>query len=259
VERARIILACLEGKEIRRVARGLRVFVPSVSKWRRRFALWGLRGLRDLPRPGKPVRYDAAFRNRVLALLEETPPPGMSHWDGPAVAEKLDAGVHAVRRVLRRDGIYLQRRRSWCVSTDKEFAPKAADVVGLYPNPPLNAVVPSVDEKPSIQAIERASGYVETDRGKVVRALKSTYKRHGTLNLFAALEVATGQVHTKFTEYKKREDFLGFLDGIPADQPQDLEIHVILDNYSPHKGNQDWLGKFEGRVHFHFTPTSASG
>jgi transposase len=194
VERARIILACVDGKEIQQVARELGVSIPTVTKWRRRFALWGLRGLGDQSRSGKPVRYDTAFRNRVLALLEETPPPGMSHWDGPAVAEKLDASVHAVWRVLRREGIYLQRRRSWCVSTDKEFAPKAADVVGLYLNPPLNAVVLSVDEKPSIQAIERASGYVETDSGKVVRGLKSTYKRHGTLNLFAALEVALARL-----------------------------------------------------------------
>ena len=258
VERARIILACLEGKEIQQVAGELDVSIPTVTKWRQRFSLWGLRGLRDQPRPGKPVTYDKTFRNRVLATLEESPPAGMSHWDGPALAERLDASVHAVWRVLRRQGIYLQRRRSWCVSTDKEFAPKAADVVGLYLNPPLNAVVLSVDEKPSIQAIERASGYVETDSGKVVRGLKSTYKRHGTLNLFAALEVGTGQVKTKFTEFKKREDFRGFLDGVLSDQPQDAEIHVILDNYSPHKRNDDWLAKFEGRVQFHFTPTSAS-
>ena len=258
VERARIVLACLEGKEIQQVAQELRVSVATVSKWRQRFSLWGLRGLRDQSRPGKPIRYGTAFRNRVLALLEEPPPPGMSHWDGPAVAERLDASVHAVWRVLRREGIYLQRRRSWCVSTDKEFAPKAAEVVGLYLNPPVNAVVLSVDEKPSIQAIERASGYVETDSGTVVRALKSTYKRHGTLNLFAALEVGTGQVHTKFTDYKKREDFRSFLDDVLADQPPDREIHVILDNYSPHKRNDDWLAKFEGRVEFHFTPTSAS-
>ena len=172
VERARIVLACVDGKEIQQVARELAVSIPTVTKWRRRFALWGLRGLGDQPRSGKPVRYDTTFRNRVLAVLEEPPPPGMSHWDGPAVAEKLDASVHAVWRVLRREGIYLQRRRSWCVSTDKEFAPKAADVVGLYLNPPLNAVVLSVDEKPSIQAIERASGYVETDSGKVVRGLE---------------------------------------------------------------------------------------
>jgi transposase len=258
VERARIILACLEGKQIQQVARELGVSIPTVTKWRKRFAWWGLRGLRDQLRPGKPPTYDAAFRNRVLALLEQSPPPGMSRWDGAAVAEKLNASVYAVWRVLRREGIYLQRLRSWCVSTDKEFAPKAAEVVGLYLNPPINVVVLSVDEKPSLQAIERSTGYVETDSGAVVRALKSTYKRHGTLNLFAALEVGTGQVHTKFTEYKKREDFLGFLDAVLADQPQDKEIHVILDNYSTHKRNADWLAKFEGRVQFHFTPTSAS-
>jgi transposase len=258
VERARIILACLDGKEIQQVARELGVSIPTVSKWRRRFALWGLRGLRDEPRSGKPVTYDAAFRNRVLAVIEQPPPRGMSHWDGPTVAEKLDASVYAVWRVLRREGIYLQRLRSWCVSTDKEFAPKAADIVGLYLNPPLNALVLSVDEKPSIQAIERPTGYIETDSGTVVRALKSTYKRHGTLNLFAALEVGTGRVHSKTTDYKKREDFQNFLNGVLADQPRDKEIHVILDNYSTHKKNDDWLAKFEGRVQFHFTPTSAS-
>jgi transposase len=258
VERARIILACLEGKEIQQVARELGVSIPTVTKWRRRFALWGVRGLRDQPRPGKPPTYNAAFRNRVLALLEQPPPPGLSHWDGPAVAEKLNASVYAVWRVLRREGIYLQRLRSWCVSTDQEFVPKSADVVGIYLNPPLNAVVLSVDEKPSLQAIERSSGYVETDSGAVVRGLKSTYKRHGTLNLFAALEVGTGHVHTKFTETKKREDFLGFLEGILAEQPPDKEIHVILDNYCTHKRNEDWLAQFEGRIQFHFTPTSAS-
>jgi transposase len=258
VERARIILACLEGKEIQQVAQELGVSVPTVSKWRQRFALWGLRGLRDQHRSGKPATYDAAFRNRVLALLEQPPPPGMSHWDGPAVAEKLDCSVYAVWRVLRREGIYLQRRRSWCVSTDKEFAPKAAEVVALYLNPPVNAVVLSMDEKPSIQAIERPSGYVQTDSGAVVRALKSTYKRHGTLNLFAALNVGTGQVQTEITEYKKRADFQSFLDSVITDQPPDKEIHVILDNYSTHKKNDDWLAKFDGRVQFHFTPTSAS-
>jgi transposase len=258
VERARIILGCLDGKEIQQVAGELGVSVPTVSKWRRRFSQSGLEGLADQPRSGKPRTYGPAFRERVLALLEQSPPAGMSHWDGPAVAEKLEASVHAVWRVLRREGIYLQRLRSWCVSTDPEFAPKAAEVVGLYLNPPLNALVLSVDEKPSIQAIERPSGYVETDSGSVVRALKSTYKRHGTLNLFAALEVATGQVHAQFTAQKKREDFRSFLGGVLAELPTDKEIHVIVDNYSTHKRNDDWLATYEGRVQFHFTPTSAS-
>jgi transposase len=258
VERARIILSRLDGKEIQQVARELRVSIPTVTKWCKRFSLWGVRGLRDEPRSGKPVTYDAAYRDRVLALLEQPPPAGMSHWDGPAVAERLGSSVYAVWRVLRREGIHLQRHRSWCVSTDKEFAPKAADVVALYLNPPLNAVVLSIDEKPSLQAIERPSGYIETDSGAVVRGLKSTYKRHGTLNLFAALEVATGQVKSKITEFKKRVDFQSFLEGVLAEQPADKEIHVILDNYCTHKRNEDWLAKFEGRVRFHFTPTSAS-
>jgi transposase len=215
-------------------------------------------GLRDQPRPGKPPRYGAAFRDQVLGLLEQPPPLGLSHWDGPSVAQRLESSVHAVWRTLRREGIYLQRLRTWCVSTDPEFAPKAAEVIGLYLNPPLNALVLSVDEKPSIQALQRPSGYVQTDNGKVVRAMKNTYKRNGTLNLFAALEIATGQIHAQTTEQKKREDFRGFLDGVVAELPSDREIHVILDNYSTHKRNADWLAKYAGRVQFHFTPTSAS-
>jgi transposase len=258
VERARIVLVCLDGKERQQVAHELGVSIPTVSKWRARFSQQGMRGLRDRPRSGTPARSGTPFRDRVLALLEQPPPAGRSHWDGPAIATQLDSSVPAVWRVLRREGIYLQRLRSWCVSTDAEFAPKAAEVVGLYLNPPLNAVVLSVDEKPSIQALERSSGYVETDNGAVVRALKSTYKRQGTLNLLAALEGGTGQVQTKITDSKKGEDFRAFLDGALAAQPSDKEIHVILDNYSTHKKNEDWLAKYEGRVQFHFTPTSAS-
>src|SRR5450759_4501054 len=258
VERARIVLACLEGKEIQQVARETGASIPTVSKWRRRFSQDGVHGLHDRPRSGKPATYDAAFRDRVLALLEQPPPAGLSHWDGPSVAAQLGASVHAVWRALRREGIYLQRLRTWCVSTDPEFAPKAAEVVGLYLNPPLNALVLSVDEKPSIQAIQRPSGYVETDSGAIVRAMKSTYKRNGTLNLFAALEIASGQVFAQTTEQKKREDFRRFLDAVLAELPADKDIHVILDNYCTHKRNDDWLARYEGRVQFHFTPTSAS-
>jgi transposase len=258
VERARIILACLEGKEIQQVARELHASIPTVSKWRRRFAEGGLVALRDRPRPGKPRTYDLAFRDRVLHLIEQPPPRGLSHWDGPAVASALDASVHAVWRVLRKEGIYLQRLRTWCVSTDPEFAPKAAEVIGLYLNPPLNALVLSVDEKPSIQALHRPSGYVETDTGAIVRAMKSTYKRNGTLNLFAALDIASGYVHAQTSERKKREDFRRFLDAVIGELATDKEIHVILDNYCTHKRNADWLAQYEGRVHFHFTPTSAS-
>lgn len=221
------------------------------------FAGWSERTAGSAPFGKAPV-YDASFRDRVLRLLEQTPPTGLGQWDGRAVAESLGASVHAVWRLLRKEGIYLQRLRTWCVSTDPEFAPKAAEVVGLYLNPPLNALVLSVDEKPSIQALQRPSGYVETDSGTVVRAMKSTYKRNGTLNLFAALEMASGQVYAQTTDQKKREDFRRFLDGVVAELPEDKDIHVILDNYCTHKRNEDWLAKYAGRVHFHFTPTSAS-
>jgi hypothetical protein len=162
------------------------------------------------------------------------------------VAKQLGSkiSVHAVWRTLRREGIYLQRLRTWCVSSEPEFAPKAAEVVGLYLNPPLNALLLSVDEKPSIQAKERPSGYVETNSGALVRALKSTYKRHGTLNLCPALEVASGPVYAQTTAQKKREDFRAFLEAVLGDLPGDQEIHVMVDNDSTPKKNDDWRAQY---------------
>ena len=253
VERARIVLGCLEGKPVSTVARSWRVRPNTVIDWRRRFAAEGIAGLRDRPRSGKPPRYTGEFRKQVLATLEEPPPKGQAVWDGPALAKHLKTSVHAVWRVLRKEGVGLARQRSWCVSTDPEFTAKAADVVGLYLNPPQNALVLSVDEKPSIQALERKTGYVETDSGKIVRGFKSTYKRHGTLNLFAALEVATGAVHTQTTSKKRRIEFLEFMDRVVADLPVGKEIHAILDHYCIHA----WLAAHPN-VFFHFTPTSAS-
>ena len=257
VERAQIILGCLAGKRVKEVARACHTRPNTVIKWRQRFAQQGLAGLRDAPRPGAKRVYGEDFRKRVLALLEQPPPSGQASWDGPAVAARLQGSVHAVWRVLRQQGICLQRQRSWCVSTDKEFAAKAADIVGLYLDPPEKAMVISVDEKPSIQALERKTGYVETDSGKIVRAYKSTYKRHGTLNLFAALRVATGEVKTAFTERKRREEFLQFMDQIVEETLPEQELHVILDNYCTHKKCDAWLAQHPN-VHFHFTPTSAS-
>jgi transposase len=247
----------MAGKRVQEVARQCHTRPNTVIKWRQRFASQGFKGLRDAPRPGAQRRYDQAFRNRVLAVLEQPAPVGQATWDGPAVAKEVGGSVHAVWRVLRKEGICLQRQRSWCVSTDKEFAAKAADIVGLYLNPPEKALVISVDEKPSIQALERKTGYVETDNGKIVRGYKSTYKRHGTLNLFAALEVATGQVKTAITQLKRREEFLQFMDQVVSETSADQELHVILDNYCTHKKCDAWLAK-HSNVHFHFTPTSAS-
>jgi len=252
-----MVLGCIDGEPVSQIARRLRVRPNTVIDWRSRFEREGPTGLLDRSRSGKPIQYGTDFRKQVMELLEKPPPQGQAHWDGPGVAEQLNTSVHAVWRVLRKEGICLSRQRSWCVSTDPEFTAKAADIVGLYLNPPENALVISVDEKPSIQALERSTGYVETDNGKIVRGFKSTYKRHGTLNLFAALEVATGAIHTETTEKKRRIEFLEFMDHVVAELPDSKEIHVILDNYSIHKKNDAWLAAHPN-VSFHFTPTSAS-
>ena len=257
VERARIVLGCLDGKPVNAVAASFKVRPNTVIDWWRRFESEGIAGLQERARSGKPPRYTEEFRKQVLSTLEQTPPKGQAGWDGPALARHLNTSVHAVWRVLRKEDICLARQRSWCVSTDPEFTAKAADIVGLYLNPPQNALVLSVDEKPSIQALERKTGYVETDNGKIVRGFKSTYKRHGTLNLFAALEVATGAVHTQTTAKKRRIEFIEFMDRVVADLPTGNEIHVILDNYCIHKRNDVWLAAHPN-VSFHFTPTSAS-
>jgi transposase len=257
VERAKIILGCLDGESVSAIARGLQIRPNTVIEWRSRFEKEGIAGLYDKPRAGRPRDYDEKFRNEVLALLETTPPKGQAVWDGPAVAKHLGVSVYAVWRLLRKEGICLRRQRSWCVSTDPEFTSKAADIIGLYLNPPDNAIVLSVDEKPSIQALERATGYVETDSGKIVRAYKSTYKRHGTLNLFAALEVATGAIHTQTTQLKRRIEFLEFMDKVMSEIQNDKEVHVIVDNYCIHKNNESWLA-MHPNVTFHYTPTSAS-
>jgi transposase len=257
VERAKIVLACLEGKRNDAVGRELGMRPNTVGLWRTRFAAAGLAGLRDRVRPGKTPKYGADLRLRVLRQLELPPPKGSASWDGAAVAAALGVSDDAIWRLLRKEGVQLRRRRSWCVSTDQQFAAKAADIIGLYLNPPEHALVLSVDEKPTIQALERARGYVLTSSGKVVQGLKSTYKRHGTVNLFAALEVATGLIRGKTTQTKKRVDFQAFMTELVAEHPPDREIHVILDNLSTHKKNDAWLAAHPN-VTFHFTPTSAS-
>lgn len=258
VERAKIVLGCLAGRRNDEIASELGIQAATAGLWRKRFAAEGLAGLRDRARPGKPPVYPAQeLRQRILKQLEAPPPAGLASWDGGTLAKALEVSDDVVWRILRKEGIQLRRLRSWCVSTDPEFAAKAADVIGLYLSRPQNALVLSVDEKPSIQALERKTGYVCTSSGKIVRGLKSTYKRHGTINLFAALNVATGTIQTKTTETKKRPDFQAFMDDVIKDVSADQEIHVILDNYCTHKKNHDWLAKHPN-VHFHFTPTSAS-
>ena len=256
-QRAKIILKCLDGIAVKQIAQDLNVRPNTVIDRRNQFKISHVNALYDRPRSGKPPVYTEEFRKLVLDTLQDDPPEGYAKWDGPLLARNLDTSVDAVWRLLRKEGICLARKRSWCVSTDPEFASKAADVVGLYLAPPENAIVLAVDEKPSIQALSRTTGYVYTRNGKIARAYKSTYRRNGTLNLFAALTVATGNLYGKVTKQKKRVDFLNFMDELLAGLPKARQYHVILDNYCIHKRCDEWLNKHPN-VKFHFTPTSAS-
>lgn len=257
VERARIISGFLGGESQAAVARCLNLRANTVNKWCSRFAKYGITGLEDGARTGAPKKVGKDLRSTILKLLETPPPQGQSRWDGTALAKAVDARKGSAYKVLAQEGIALQRMRSWCVSTDPEFAAKPADVIGPYLNPPERAIVLSVDEKPSIQALSRKRGFVRTSSRKIVQGLQSTYQRNGTLNLFAALNVATGEVKKKTTQTKKREDFIAFMEDVIKDVPETQEVHVILDNYCTHKRNEAWL-KHHPDVHFHFTPTSAS-
>ncbi len=242
---------------VKEIAQRVGTYPNKVIFWRQRYQSEGVKGLSDHARSGRRTIYPAGLRKRILDTVSKPPPAGYGTWDGRLVAQRLGVNVHKVWAILREAAVHLQRQRSWCISTDVEFTAKAADIVGLYLDPPENAIVLCVDEKPNIQALERKTGYIETDSRKIVRAYQSTYKRHGVLNLFAALEVATGRVQGRSTKLKKRDDFLGFMDRIVSDYPPGQEIHVILDNYSTHKRNEEWQSHHPD-VAFHFTPTSAS-
>lgn len=256
--RARVVLAAASGEGSASIARREGVRLNTVSTWRTRYAEKGIAGLQDEPRKGRPPAYGPETERRILSQLDQPPPDGRGSWNGRLLAAALgDVPAHEVWSILRKHGIQLQRRRSWCISTDPEFAPKAAEIVALYLDPPENAVVLSVDEKPHIQALERAQGYLRLPDGKAVRGVSHEYKRHGTTTLFAALNVLTGTVNGMHSQRRRREEFLTFMNEVVAEYP-DQEIHVVLDNLSTHKPKHDlWLARHPN-VHFHFTPTHAS-
>jgi len=256
--RAKVVLMADEGRQTQRIAQELGVYPSTVSKWRTRFAAERIAGLKDAPRSGKPRRYDEDTEKRILAVLDEPAPKGFSTCNGTLIAQHLgDVSADHVWRILRKHGIHLQRQRSWCISTDPHFAQKAADIVGLYLNPPQNAVVLSVDEKPHIQALERARGRLRLPSGKAITGRSHEYKRHGTTTLFAAFDVMAGLVKTGHFNRRRRREFRQFMNQIVAQYP-DTEIHVVLDNLNTHKPKHDrWLARHKN-VHFHYTPTHAS-
>jgi len=258
VFRARIVLLAAEGRSTRSIAREIGTMPRTVSGWRGRFAREGLAGLGDKARRGPARKYGAATGRRILALLEEPPPKGYARWTGPLIAAALgDVHEQQVWRFLRAQKIALAGRKSWCESNDPEFVAKAADVVGLYMAPPENAIVICVDEKPSIQALERAQGYLKLPSGRTLTGHSHDYKRNGTSTLFAAFEVATGKVIAAHKKRRRRVEFLDFMNDIVAAYP-DTALHVVLDNLNTHKPKNDCWLKRHPKVQFHFTPTRAS-
>jgi transposase len=258
VVRASILLGAAEGQENQVLAATLKLRPATVSKVRGRFATQRLGALADAPRSGRKRKYGSETQARILAALDAPKPQGYAQWNGPLLAAHLgDIPEHQVWRVLRHRGISLQRRRSWCLSTDPEFDRKAADIVGLYLAPPVNAVVICVDEKPHMQALERAQGWLRLPNGRALTGLAHEYTRHGTSTLFAALTVATGRVQVDHYTRRRRGEFLDFMNQVVAAHPEG-DLHVILDNLSTHKPKDDaWL-RAHPRVKLHFTPTHAS-
>lgn len=258
LSRLQIIELAAAGLGSRQIAARLGVGRPTVLKWRRRFSQQRLAGLRDAPRSGPPRRYTAATERRILTQLDSPPPRGRGRWNGRLLAQALgDVSADQVWAVLRRHGIQLQRRRSWCVSTDPEFARKAADIVGLYLDPPLGAAVLCVDEKPAIQVLERAQGWLRLPNGEALKGFSHEYKRHGTTTLFAALEVLSGGVCAAHYPHRRRREFLDFMNGLVAAYPG-LDLHVVVDNWNTHKPKHDGWRARHPNVRFHYTPTHAS-
>ena len=257
-QRARIVLLAASGEATRSIGRIVGCTTGTASKWRVRYAAKRRAGLDETGDRGSDPKYTAATDQRILAALAAPVPAGYARWTGPLVAKALgDVDVQYVWRFLRAQKIDLAARKSWCESNDPDFAAKAAEIVGLYLAPPENAIVLAVDEKPSIQALERKQGYLKLPNGRALTGQSHNYKRHGTTTLFAAFNVADGKVIGRHYKRRRRIEFLDFMNRIVAAHPGQ-EIHVVLDNLSTHKPRNDrWL-KRHPNVHFHFTPTSAS-
>lgn len=257
-QRSRIVLLAADGMSTRAIGRTVGCTTGTASKWRVRYAAHRLAGLDETGERGAEPKYTEETGKRVLAVLERPPPHGHARWTAPLIAAALgDVHEQYVWRFLRAQKIDLAARKSWCESNDPEFATKAAEIVGLYLDPPDNALVLAVDEKPSIQALERAQGYLRLPNGRALTGQSHDYKRHGTTTLFAALDIATGEVSGRHYKRRRRVEFLDFMNRIVAAHPG-REIHVILDNLSTHKPKRDRWRKRHPNVHFHFTPTPAS-
>jgi len=256
--RSAIVLACADGANNGEVAEALSVTRQTVGKWRARFAADRLEGLLDEPRPGAPRKISDDAVEKVVTATLETTPKGATHWSSRSLAEKLGYSQMTIARIWRAFGLQPHRTEKFKLSPDPQLVEKVRDIVGLYLDPPDKALVLCVDEKSQIQALDRTQPLLPLQPGRAERRTHD-YRRHGTISLFAALDVATGKVITETRKRHRAKEFRAFLDLIDAEVPEGLDVHVVMDNLSTHKSPTivRWFASHP-RFHVHFTPTYGS-
>jgi transposase len=258
VFRARLILALADGLSYREIERKLGASAPTVSKWKRRFEQAGLEGLQGRHQGSKPRRATPAMQARVIRRAQQKPTDGSTHWSCRKLSEELGVSKSTVQRILVQVKLRPHRLDRYMASNDPEFEAKAADIIGLYLNPPQHAAVFCVDEKTAIQALDRMDPVLPLSPGRAERH-GFEYYRHGTLSLYAALNVKTGRVEGKTTRRHTSAEFVGFLTELVGKAKWAGEIHIVLDNLSAHKTQavEQFLAEHP-KVRFHFTPTYSS-
>ena len=258
VQRAQIVLACSEGESNIAIARRMGLSNITVGKWRRRYREHGLEGLHDELRPGRPRTHEDERVAEVINTALQIKPPDATQWSVRSMAQRTGISKTTVQRWFDLFGVQPHRQRHFKLSNDPFFIEKVRDIVGLYLNPPDHAVVLCVDEKTQIQALQRTQPMLPMGLG-YVEGVTHDYVRHGTTTLFAALDVATGEVLTQCKRRHGHQEFLAFLRHIDTSVPAHLEIHLIVDNYATHKHLKvkNWLAR-RARYHMHYTPTYAS-
>lgn len=258
VQRARVILAIADGEPYQILCSRFEVSTTTLTRWRKRFEELRLAGLDDAPRSGRGDRLEPALEAKILALTQKPPPKPYTHWTTRRLAERLHVNHMTVHRVWQRAGLKPHRLERYVVSSDPDFEEKAADIIGLYLKPPEHAVVFCVDEKTTIQALDRRDPVLPLSPGRAERH-GFEYVRHGALSLYAALNVGTGKVEGMTAARHTSADFIAFLDRVVLTQPKKRDIHLILDNFSAHKTKavRSWLEEHP-RVHLHYTPTYSS-
>lgn len=258
--RARIILEAADGASNLEIADKLGISNVTVGKWRRRFAEQGMAGLVEAPRPGAPRGIEDAKVEEVVTRTLESKPQGKTHWSTRSMAKECGISHDSVKRIWAAFGLKPHLVSSFKLSTDPMFVEKVRDIVGLYLNPPTNAVVFCVDEKSQTQALERSQPILPMRPG-IPEMQTHDYIRHGTTSLFAALNVLTGKVIGRCHGRHRHQEFLKFLNTLDKEIPEDsgLEIHIVMDNYGTHKVGkvQRWFAR-RPRYHVHFTPTGSS-